>query len=61
MVEIIEIDNWRLNFDIQSRIWVKSLDDLMKMADIFKEPFIMKKGKKEYAFCHDNIIYSYQE
>ncbi|MCP8310529.1 MAG: DUF5305 domain-containing protein [Candidatus Methylarchaceae archaeon HK01B] len=61
MVEIIEIDSYSAFYEATGSIKVKSLEDLKKIAEAFGEPFIFKKGSKEYAFFHDTICYYCKE
>jgi len=61
MVEIIEIDEYYARMEAIGSVKVKSLENLKKMADTFKEPFIFKKGKNEYVFFHHNISYHCKE
>ena len=61
MVEIIVIDEYYSRMDAIGSVKVKSLDDLKKIAETFKEPFIFKKGKNEYIFFHHNVCYHSKE
>jgi len=57
MVEIIEVDEYYARMEAIGSVKVKSLEDLKKMADALKEPFIFKKGKNEYFLFHHNVCY----
>jgi len=61
MVDLIEVKETLSKVDAVGIVLVKSLEDLMKMAHTFGEPFIFKKGKKDYFFFHDNVCYRYKE
>ena len=61
MVEIIEAGEYYGRFDAIGSIDVKKLEDLKKIAECFKEPFIFKKGKNEYVFFHHNVCYHCKE
>jgi len=70
MVKIIEADYYYARTEAIGGINVKTLEDLKKIADAFKEPFIfvvptsllvLEKTKKEYAFFHHNVCYYFKE
>jgi len=61
LVEIIEVDGYYSRMEAIGSVEVKSLEHLKKIAETFKEPFIFKKGKKEYVFFHHNVCYHCKE
>jgi len=60
LVEIIEVDEYFEQRTV-GLVRVKSLEHLKKIAETFEEPFIFKKGKKEYMFFHHGVLYKYKE
>jgi len=60
LVEIIEVDEYFEQHQV-ALVRVKSLEHLKKIAKTFEEPFIFKKGKKEYMFFHQGVLYKYKE
>lgn len=60
LVEIIGVDEYFQQHQV-GLVIVKSLEHLKKIAETFEEPFIFKKGKKEYFFFHHGVCYNYKE
>ena len=50
MAETIEAKHWT-TLTVAFIVDVKSLADLQRIADAFKIPFIVKKGKEYVVFC----------